>query len=241
MPDYCFAPPDVLTTHAGLNRFVWNLEWPHPDALTYNFRGRLINYIEYTLPDHAVPGRTPRYQPPGPLAVPGDYTIVLTVDGKIFRQTLRVKLDPRVRVDPGDLEAQLDVARMIDEWMNISYSLYNWISHVRPIYAESKKKTTDKATLDWIQNAEKELAELQEGTNDNPGFGAINRDVTRFVSMIQSADRRPAKSIIENATPSCIALKNNLARLREALKPPTSGFLQRPLPQWPNEPRCPTP
>jgi photosystem II stability/assembly factor-like uncharacterized protein len=239
VPDYWFAPPDVLTTHAGLNRFVWNLEWPHPDALTYNFRGRHIDYIEYTLPDHAVPGRTPRYQPPGPLAVPGDYTLVLNVDGKIFRQTLRVNLDPRVRVNPGDLEAQLDAARMIDEWMNISYATYNWISHTRSLLAESKKKTTDKATLDWIGNVEKELAELQEGTSDAPGFGAINRDVTRFVSMIQSADRRPAKSIIENTTPSCIALKNNLARLRQALKPPTPvSISESPVP---NDPRCPAP
>ncbi|PYS83543.1 MAG: hypothetical protein DMF70_06505 [Acidobacteria bacterium] len=46
VPDYWFAPPDVLTTNAGLNRFAWNLEWPHPDTLAYNFRGRPIDYIE---------------------------------------------------------------------------------------------------------------------------------------------------------------------------------------------------
>jgi hypothetical protein len=127
---------------------------------------------------------------------------------------------------------------MIDEWMNISYAAYNSISHMRPNYAEGKKKFTDKAMLDWIENVEKELAELQEGTSEAPGFGAINRDVTRFVSMIQSADRRPAKSIIENATPSCIALKNNLARLYKAVKPPTDKGLPQFVP-WPNEPRCP--
>lgn len=239
VPDYWFAPPDVLTTHAGLNRFAWNLEWPHPDALTYNFRGRLINYIEYTLPDHAVPGRTPRYQPPGPLAVPGDYILVLTVDGKMYRNSLRVTLDPRVRVNPGDLEAQLEVARMIDDWMNISYAVYNGIARTRPILAESKKRLTDKALLDWTETAEKELAEIQEGTSEAPGFGAINRDLTRFVSMIQSADRRPAKSIIENATPSCIALKNNLERLRRALtQKGGSGIPESP---WPHDPRCPAP
>jgi hypothetical protein len=244
VPDYWFAPPDVLTTHAGLNRFAWNLEWPHPDALTYNFRGRHIDYIEYTLPDHAVPGRTPRYQPPGPLALPGNYVLVLTVDGKKFRQALTVNLDPRVQVNPGDLEAQLDAARMIDEWMNTSYSLYNSISQIRPLIAESKKKTSDKALLAWLENSEKELSELQEGTSEAPGFGAINRDVTRFVSMIQSADRRPAKSIIENATPSCIALKNNLARLRKALRPMggnSAPGISFPESHWPNDPRCPAP
>ncbi len=33
--------------------------------------------------------------------------------------------------------------------------------------------------------------------------------------MIQSGDIRPARSIIENATPSCVALQNDLARWRK--------------------------
>jgi hypothetical protein len=69
-------------------------------------------------------------------------------------------------------------------------------------------------------------------------LGAINRDVTRFVSMIQSADIRPARSIIENATPSCVALKNNLARLRK-LYEGTPGSLRPAIAMLPNEPRCP--
>jgi photosystem II stability/assembly factor-like uncharacterized protein len=230
VPDYWFAPPDVLTTHAGLNRFAWNLEWPHPDALTYNFRGRHIDYIEYTLPDHAVPGRTPRYQPPGPLAVPGNYDLILTVDGKTFRQPLTIRLDPRVRVNPGDLEAQLDVALMIDDWMNVSYQAYNLVARSREVLEQSAKGASDQTERDSRQNLAKQLAELQEGTNEAPGFGAINRDLTRFVSMIQSADMRPARSIIENASPSCVALQNNLARLRK---------LYPDIPGLPNELHCP--
>jgi len=248
VPDYWFAPPDVLTSNAGLNRFVWNLEWPHPDALTYNFRGRHINYIEYTLPDHAVPGKTPRYQPPGPLAVPGNYEAVLTVDGKAFRQRFLVKLDPRVQVAAGDLEAQLEVARMIDDWMNISYQAYNDIGRLRATLDDLRRSGKFEST-EVIVALDKELGELQEGTNDSPGFGAVNRDVTRFVSMIQTGDLRPAKSIIENATPSCVALKNNLTHLRmlnqekltslnAMLK--QSGLAVVSIPKAPNDPRCPT-
>jgi hypothetical protein len=246
VPDYWFAPPEVLTTHAGLNRFAWNLEWPHPDALTYNFRGRHIDYIEYTLPDHAVPGRTPRYQPPGPLAVPGNYELVLKVDGKTFRQPLTIDLDPRVRVNAGDLQAQLDTALMIDDWMNISYKTYNDIAAARDALTAALKNVSNSATREDIEKYEKALAQLQEGTNEAPGFGAVNRDVARFVSMIQSADRRPAKSIIENATPSCIALKNSLESLRQLYRAHTSGLKLAPsssfsLPTVPDDPRCPAP
>ena len=219
VPDYWFAPPDVLTTNAGLNRFAWNLEWPHPDTLAYNFRGRPIDYIEYTLPDHAVSGKTPINQPPGPLATPGRYEVILTVDGKTHRQSLLVTLDPRVRVGPGDLEAQLDLALTIDAWMNSSYHSYNDVRTLRAALANAQKplaaNSPAKEASDAAQALDKELSELQDGTNAVPGFGSVNRDVARFVTMIQSGDIRPARSIIENATPSCVVLQYELARWRK--------------------------
>src|SRR2546430_10177048 len=34
-------------------------------SLAYSFRGAPLDYIEYTLPDHAIAGNTPVNQPPG--------------------------------------------------------------------------------------------------------------------------------------------------------------------------------
>jgi photosystem II stability/assembly factor-like uncharacterized protein len=219
VPDYWFETPAMLSNTEGLNRVVWNLQWPSPDTLTYNFRGRHIDYVEYTLPDHAVAGKTPINQPPGPLAVPGNYEVVLTIDGKTYRQPLVVTLDPRVHVSPGDLEAQLDLARMIDDWMNISYRSYNEVDSLRAALAANQKglngSLQSKELSDALQTLDKELGEIQEGPNAAPGFGAVNRDVARFVTMIQSGDIRPAKSVIENVAPSCSALQNDLARWRK--------------------------
>ena len=219
VPDYWFEKPTTLSNGAGLNRVVWNMQWPAPNTLTYNFRGRHIDYIEYTLPDHAVPGKTPMNQPPGPLVVLGTYEVILTVDGWTSRQPLIVTRDPRVHVSQADLEAQLDVARMIDAWMDSSYHSYNEVGALRAALAVDLKalpaNPQTKELSDALQTLDKELVEIQDGTNTAPGFGAVNRDVARFVTMIQSGDIRPAKSIIENATPSCIALKNDLARWRK--------------------------
>ena len=44
----------------------------------------------------------------GPAVVPGDYTITLRVAGKQLSRTVRVGLDPRVKVSEADLAAQLD-------------------------------------------------------------------------------------------------------------------------------------
>jgi photosystem II stability/assembly factor-like uncharacterized protein len=216
VPDYWFEKPTVLANTEGLNRVVWTMQWPSPNTLTYNFRGRHIDYVEYTLPEHAVPGNTPIKQPTGPLVVPGTYEVVLTVDGKTYRQPLVVTLDPRVPVSQADLEAQLDLAKMIDAWMNISYHSYNQVGALRTaLVTVAKSLAEGSPAMSAAKALEKELGEIQEGTNTAPGFGAVNRDVARFVSMIQGSDIRPAKSVIENAAPSCVALKNDLARWRK--------------------------
>ena len=43
----------------------------------------------------------------------------------------------------------------------------------------------------------------------------IDRDLARFVTMIQSGDMRPAKSGTESAAVSCHALRDDLARWRK--------------------------
>ncbi|MFY9570046.1 MAG: hypothetical protein WAV20_01430, partial [Blastocatellia bacterium] len=46
----------------------------------------------------------------GPAVLPGDYTITLRAAGKQLSKTVRVGLDPRVKVSDADLNAQLDAA-----------------------------------------------------------------------------------------------------------------------------------
>lgn len=78
---------------AGLHRFVWDLRGETPAALHFGY------------PIAAVPGRTPR-EPRGPIALPGRYTVRLTVDGKKLEAPLTVKMDPRIKTPPAGLEAQ---------------------------------------------------------------------------------------------------------------------------------------
>ncbi len=217
-PEYWFAPPPVLSTKAGLHRFVWNLQWDHPATLPFGFFGRLLDYVEYTLPDHAIAGQTPRHQPPGPYVVPGRYEVVLTVSGQIYRQPLLVKLDPRVQASQSDLQAQLDLAREITDAMASSYKSYNDIASLRLAMAERQKSLTGKSdakdVLDPINALAKELVDIEDGTNTSPGFGSINRDLARYLTMIEGGDMRPPQSARENVALSCKALKKHLARWR---------------------------
>ena len=218
VPEYWFAPPPVLSTKSGLHRFFWNLQWEYPATLPYSFYGRPLDYIEYTLPDHAIAGQTPRHQPPGPYVVPGRYEAVLTVDGQTYRQPLVVKLDPRVQSSQSDLEAQLDLALQITDGMASSYKSYNDVASLRLGLSERQKslegKSDVKDVADAITALAKELGDLEDGTKILPGFGSFNRDLARYLTMIEGGDMRPALSARENAAESCEALKKDLARWR---------------------------
>ena len=78
-------------------------------TLPYGYDGKLLEYTEYTLADHAVPGLTPRQQPRGPLVVPGKYTVELRYAGQTLRQPLTIELDPRVTASQSDLTEQRDL------------------------------------------------------------------------------------------------------------------------------------
>ena len=59
IPSYWFSPPAVLSAAQGAHRFVWDLRYDDPRTLPYNYYGSLIDYVEYILADHAIPGEIP--------------------------------------------------------------------------------------------------------------------------------------------------------------------------------------
>ena len=139
VPDYWFEEPATLTNKAGINRFAWDFRYPSYKALRYSYYGNTTEYIEYTLADHTIPGKTPHEMPQGPLAVPGEYTVELTVNGQKYTQPLTVVLDPRVHASIADLQLQLDTERDIAAQMSVTYDAYNALTPLREAVDERKK------------------------------------------------------------------------------------------------------
>jgi photosystem II stability/assembly factor-like uncharacterized protein len=214
VPDYWFAPPEVLSTQPGMHRLVWNLRYEHPPSLTYSYYGNLINYIEYTLPDHAISGRTPRYQPEGVLVAPGRYEVVLTVDGKSISQPLSVEIDPRVHIPAQDLAAQRDLALQLAGAMTASYNVFNDAAQLRAAVSLRQKDLAGipqgKDAQDALTVLEKQIKDVADGTDAAPGVGPVNRDLTRYFIMIETADIRPPDSARAVAQESCKALQKDL-------------------------------
>jgi photosystem II stability/assembly factor-like uncharacterized protein len=214
VPEFWFAPPASLPAQPGINRFTWNLRYPDPPVIPYSYFGERLDYIEYDLPDNAIPGKTPRLQPPGPLAAPGAYTLVLTVDGKSYNQKLQVVPDPRVHIPAADFAAQRDFSLKICAWMaaaansfRISADLDSQLDARRELLpADAPKELTGA-----LNEVHKQLDAIEDGTNDAPGFGAVSRDLGRYLVMVQSGDLRPTESARNAALAACNAYAKDLA------------------------------
>ncbi|MFZ0635922.1 MAG: hypothetical protein WAM08_10415, partial [Candidatus Acidiferrales bacterium] len=96
IPLYWVRMPKILPTEAGMHRWVWDLHYTTPLSLRKDY------------PIAAIPHDTPRV-PLGPRALPGLYTVKLTVDGQSYTASLTVKMDPRVNTARASLEKQFDV------------------------------------------------------------------------------------------------------------------------------------
>jgi hypothetical protein len=97
IPSYWIRPPQLVSTKAGMHRFLWDMHYT------------LIPEVEPEFPMQAT-YRNTAPAATSPWAAPGDYTVTLTVDGKTFSQPLAVAMDPRVKTSAADLQEQFDLS-----------------------------------------------------------------------------------------------------------------------------------
>jgi hypothetical protein len=124
-PDYWLATPEsrALPTAVGTNRTHWDLHYDDPPAYETDLENQM-NMVEHS----ATSG------PHGPQALPGTYTLKLTVDGKVYTQQLVVNNDPREPVTPqlmAAMRAQQTITLDAYEGMKESYAANEEVGQVR--------------------------------------------------------------------------------------------------------------
>ncbi len=218
VPSYWFAPPPVLSTRPGLNRFAWNLRYATPKVLPFAYAGGILTFVEYTLADHAVPGQTPREQPEGALVLPGKYTLELSGGGHTDTQVLTVLPDPRVQASAADLAAQHRLAATITGALAATYDGYGALGAVRDALADRMKKVGAQSGAEnlaaTLRTLDEQVAAVQYGTPAAPGLGLVNRDMARFFNMLESGDAKPAGSVVAAVTAACESLTKSIAAWR---------------------------
>jgi photosystem II stability/assembly factor-like uncharacterized protein len=182
-------PKKEIEPHAGLNRFVWDLR--------YRESPRIPGYYLYEYNEGAK----------GPVALPGSYQVRLTVDGKTLTQPLELKLDPRVKIAPADLDAQFALLTRIQGALTRVYNTVLQMRDVRTQLADlqrrlpeddSSKPVRDAAvSLDKkIVTALEDLIDLRIAANEDSlafPLGLDGKLATLAMNVSSGADSAPTE------------------------------------------------
>jgi hypothetical protein len=182
---YWIRPPQLLSTNAGMHRFLWDMHYaPVPN-------------VQPDFPMSATYRNTaPTFT--SPWTAPGNYTVVLTVDGKSFTQPLTVQMDPRVKTSAADLQEQFD----------LSWQLYQLRLTLAPIGKKfddiSEQLTRLKARAaerpDVTEKLEAFVQTLTQFGPPHPRPGAppslfVLESTERLFNEIQGADAAPTAAV----------------------------------------------
>src|SRR5579863_5687518 len=183
IPLYWIRMHKPLSTEAGMHRWVWDLRYPVPLATHYDY------------PISAVPQDTPR-TPQGPLAVPGAYSIRLTVGGQSYTAPLMVKMDPRVKTPLAGLHQQFDLQVRLATLLSESTKA---VTQARSIREQIKTilPQASGAAKDSIQGFADKLKVVLDGP-DKPAPGSqiptlsrVNGTASALYAEVDSADATP--------------------------------------------------
>lgn len=153
VPTYWVRPPQILSAHVGMHRFVWDLRYAPPKTL------------DRAYPIAAIYRDTPRV-PQGALLVPGRYKVTLTVAGKTYSQPLNVIIDPRVKTSTAGLEQQLSLSLRLSEMMSETYEAL-------PRVAKSSAAPQLKSSLEKLNRDLTHVFEIIQGSDNAPTTQAV--------------------------------------------------------------------
>jgi photosystem II stability/assembly factor-like uncharacterized protein len=175
-------PPDLLPTSTGMNRFPWNLRYESPTQIPGAF--------------YAGNG------PEGPIALPGTYTLKLTVSGKSQTVPAEIKLDPRVKVSDSDLQKAFDSEMKVRDDIESLHIAVNQIRGLRSQLDLVKERLSEegekgKPVVAAIDDVEKKIAPIEQeliqvkmkSSEGNLGYPSeLDEQYESFRSFIEADD-----------------------------------------------------
>ncbi len=209
-PDPDGTPYGVLTTHVGLNRFVWDMR---------------------TEPATELPGAVLwGGQPAGPKVLPGFYTLRLTLGETVATQRAEIRLDPRLQTKLPELEAQFAFAQAVKAKISEVHQAINRLRTVREAVngqlakLEGAEKDSLRAAAKPLLTGLTEVEEALYQTKAKAGQDLLNYPIrlgnklTLLAQEVEGADAPPtdaARQVLADLTPPIDA---ELAKLKTLLE-----------------------
>jgi hypothetical protein len=192
IPLYWLRPAKILSTQAGMHRWVWDLHYPAPTSTRHEY------------PIAAVPHDTPR-APLGPEALPGQYTVKLAVNGQSYSAPLTVKMDPRVKISAAALEQQFQfdtkLASMLTSSSETVMQAHSVLDQLKKLSISAKGSTAQSVTV-----LQEKVTQVLEAPAKSPKTAEPEITLTRVNGAVntlygsgESADAAPTQAQAEAA------------------------------------------
>jgi photosystem II stability/assembly factor-like uncharacterized protein len=200
-----------LPAEPGLNRFIWNLRYP--DART--------------LPGLVLWAGTTA----GPLAVPGTYTVELSVGGQTFSQPFEVVKDPRLPTTQEEFEEQFQLYTQVRDKLSQTHEailqirelrqqLDSWGRRVQGHARAQEVQTLIREISSKLTAVEEELIQTRiRSSQDALNYPIkLNNKLAALMSTIGSADARPTQQQYEVFRDLSARVDRELNRLQAILQ-----------------------
>jgi photosystem II stability/assembly factor-like uncharacterized protein len=203
-PDYWFRPPEQLSTAAGMHRFVWDLRYTAPSVTN---RGYSMSTVF---------GRSVPVEPEGPLAVPGEYKVRLTVtrpilDGVESKQTvqsLTLNMDPRVKATTQELQKQFALQKSLADGIEQANLAAREIREART--AGSISEETERNLAGSGRRGQDDAGAAQQ-----PSLSQITGTLGQLMSVVDSADGAPTSQATRAAEQTLQQLQSVLSEWKK--------------------------
>jgi hypothetical protein len=215
VPDFWLEKPKPMPTAVGTNRINWNIRHDEPAALVHNIADVM----------GAMVGDTPA-EPEGPLALPGVYTLKLTVDGREYTQAVTVRNDPRSPATTADLRAQHELQMKLSEAAKLAWDAYQQVAAMRAAVGRVKSANPPAAVADGVAAFDTKLAGAggtigggrrgggpgagapgAGGPPPPPNFVGVNAALVRLLETLDFGDIAPTESMTKAYLSGCTDLK----------------------------------
>jgi hypothetical protein len=197
-PAYWFRPTEEVSTQPGMHRLVWDMHYQAPRLASL---GANIDYSMST-----VFGQNVAHEPEGVQALPGNYQVRLTADGRTYTQSFKLTMDPRVKVTALDLQKQFALeTRLLDALQKGDQA----VAEIRRLRSENSAITPEiESSLAEIEPAGPAPRRPRSKTSLSGADGAL----LQLAIGIASADAAPTSQQTAAAEK---ALAQNAALMRQ--------------------------
>ncbi len=178
--------PKTIPANEGMNRFAWDLRYNDPVQIPGAF---------YT-------GEGPK----GPLALPGDYQVKLTLGGKSQTAPLHLAIDPRTKDAGPALQKQFTLSMQVNDRISQLHQAVNEIRDLKSQIQTLHKRFGDdqrlKPALDAADQLDHKMSEVEQqliqvnmkGSEGNLAFpNTLNERFDTFSHTIDAGDTEPTK------------------------------------------------